>query len=206
MSLQAHIQRRDNPHGHTLESLGLDEILPYPIATRDEVIALSRDDRYVDTTAVDWIKDAFTQYLIDLGLADQDGNLHRRDISTNLYAHIDEQDQLIISGTALGGRKADYVIQEDGQEFMTGSFNFVDHYYEVVSGQFSTTSVYKVILTVYNEDNIIFGDGEVIVFDTRSQDEGYYGQNPEGFLYYDQRYFDEWGNLTNFTDLDAGNL
>lgn len=204
MSLQSHIQRRDNPHGLTLAKLGLDNLQPYPLATREEILALVRDDRYIDATASEWIKDAFTQYLIDLGLADEEGNLLRRDFSSQLYAHITEQDQLLISGTAMGGRRATYVIYEDGTEYITGEFHFEDHYYELVSGTFHESSVYTVELTIFDDSDAVYGDAQATVYDTRTNDDGYLSQDPEGFLYYDQRYFAQWENITDFIDLDAG--
>lgn len=206
MSIQTHIQRRDNPHNVTLTQINLDQLLPYPLATQAEIMALTRDDRYIDATATQWIRDAFVKYLQDLGLADADGNLIRRDISGTIYAHIDETDQLIVSGTAMGGVRADYEVLEDGQSFLTGSFTFQDHYRETIAGSFNSASVYMVRLTVYKADDSVMGEGEVTVFDTRTQDDGFFDQDASGFLYYDQRYFANWDTITTFTDIDGGLL
>lgn len=70
-----HIQRKDNPHNVTKVQVGLDKIENFPLASRQEVIDLSREDRYIDATRTDWVQEAFDNYLETLGLIDSDGNL-----------------------------------------------------------------------------------------------------------------------------------
>lgn len=75
MNFQEHVQRSDNPHRLTKEKLGLSNIESFPLATEEEIKALARNDRYIDKSQLQLVRKAFTQYLEDLNLLDENGNL-----------------------------------------------------------------------------------------------------------------------------------
>lgn len=63
-----HSIRRDNPHNVTKDQVELSHIENYPMATREEIMALVRDDRYIDVSDTDAVDEAFTKYMISLGI------------------------------------------------------------------------------------------------------------------------------------------
>lgn len=74
-TIQQHIQDFNNPHQTTKAHVGLPDIQNYALATQAEVIALTRDDLYIDVTNMAWVQEAFAQYLFDIGLVDGNGDL-----------------------------------------------------------------------------------------------------------------------------------
>lgn len=75
MSIQSHIQRKDNPHNVTKEQVGLGNVQNYPLATREEVMALERNDRYIDARNNAWVQEAFDAYLKRVGIVDENGQM-----------------------------------------------------------------------------------------------------------------------------------
>lgn len=73
-----HINRKDNPHNVTKAQVGLNHLQNFPLADRNEVLALSRNDRYIDAARTDWVQEAFDNYLVTKGLVDAEGNLQTR--------------------------------------------------------------------------------------------------------------------------------
>lgn len=70
-----HINNHNNPHGVTKAQVGLGDVQNFPLASKAEVVDLSRNDRYIDAKRTDWVQEAFDQYLVTLGLVDSDGKL-----------------------------------------------------------------------------------------------------------------------------------
>lgn len=101
MSIQDHIARRDNPHGLTKAQVGLSNVFNFRLATREEVIAMERNDLYVDFNNSQWVSEAFRNYMFTLGIIDENGNYTTTPTDTlgSVYYYQDMQQVLRLSGT-----------------------------------------------------------------------------------------------------------
>lgn len=301
MTLQAHIDNQDNPHGLTLSQLGFTNLRTWPLATPEEIIAMERDDCYIDILhASDNVRTAFNDYVYTLGLADENGNIFppardledviqtfvnfeerlriqgfveggreltytvfedgtsyltgthdfvdtfnftvegvfredrnyttlivvanenshplgsveqevedRReviDLSDGFDAIIDSSDRLRLRGDVQGGRSLRYEVSEDGIPFLTGTHDFEDTYDFFVEGNFVATSTYQVAVTITNNIGNTIAVGERVIDDIREEKGGYFWTDESGTLWYDQRHFSNWMNVTEYDILDYGVL
>lgn len=101
MSIQTHIARVDNPHRVTKEQLDLGNVENFSLASRQEVIDLARTDRYIDFENIDWVNEAFIQYMKDIGVMDENGdyNLLPNDTSGSNVFYRDENEINFLYGT-----------------------------------------------------------------------------------------------------------
>lgn len=140
MSFETHIKRVDDPHDTRLEHIGLDKLRNYDIATRNEVIAMVRNDRYIDLeTSTSYINDAFLKYVTDLGLVDSNGDLLKPlpDYSAQIEAFFKTNRRLYIQGFAPESKYMEYTIFENKVALHGGAHNFN----RIID--FSTTGMYK---------------------------------------------------------------
>ncbi|MBE0438326.1 MAG: hypothetical protein IBX57_00970 [Gammaproteobacteria bacterium] len=70
MAIVHHINNMQNPHQLSKWHVNLGNIREYPLASRDDILALERDDVYIDITANEFVTDAFAHYLVKVGLVD----------------------------------------------------------------------------------------------------------------------------------------
>lgn len=126
MSIVSHSVRTDDPHDLSLDDLGLNNVHNYPMATRSEILALSRNDRYIDVdTADEYIQEAFTAYVDSLGLLLGDKvMLPPRDVSHLVDAYFNVDRRLYIKGAVQGTSYMRVSILEN-----SSSFNSMDEFY-----------------------------------------------------------------------------
>lgn len=112
MSIQAHIARTDNPHQVTKEQLGLGNVQNYPVATREEVIALTATDRYIDFNNMSWVSEAFVNYMFELGIIDENGNYNQAptDLSGTLFFYQNEAGNVVLEGTHPSATSVDVIV------------------------------------------------------------------------------------------------
>ena len=104
-TLQQHIADKNNPHQVTKEQAGLGEIENFPLATKAEVIALEAEDRYVDINNIEWINEAFIEYLKRIGLADDNGDLLKPNVEAGLFFDLSNDGQGSLNGTSSNATK-----------------------------------------------------------------------------------------------------
>ena len=123
MSIQEHILRKDNPHGVTKDHIGLGNLMDFPVASVAEIISLSATDRYIRASDIDQVNGAFTQYLQDIGLMDENGEIIRSPIDTlgETTFDIASDGTVTLNGTHPTAHSVDIKVTQAGAEVFSQS-------------------------------------------------------------------------------------
>ena len=178
-----HTSDTNNPHEVNKDQVGLSYINNYRLATEEEVLALERDDRYIDKEELQLINQAFKKYLKDLGLIDEDGNLIviPSDIGSATFA-IDSSGMGWLEGEAYRGDHVEVeIFKDEGQIFDESNIQTQgdDHSWEadLENEDFNHGDDYKAVVRIFEGGHLIahktvdWIDGDLALYEAHMEEE-----------------------------------
>jgi len=165
MAIEEHIASKTNPHNLTREQIGLGNIYDLPLASRDDIIGLERDDVYIDSLDTEFVTDAFAYYLYRLGLIAHPDVIKSppKDILGNASFFKDLAGNFILKGVHPEAKTVDYRVIQDTFEMGAGEVTLSFSNWEVDLNPLNIPNLLNLHAAVYYRSATLYPESRKIV-------------------------------------------